>query len=192
MNPDFFGRIISFCETYVWPNPSNIWWEGLYLYFVGYHTLNWPELNIFGLDLYNLYIYKVVNSACLFVCIIITCKHLERFAWNFYWKNRYNPAELLSHACMLSPLAPDPIKGQSCDCCLFWINRNSMVVTSIFLSIIQSELWILLSALSLNGNGILDKSLNISVNSQGTKTKEYILEIPKEAFHFLYSKALFI
>ena len=29
-----------------------------------------------------------------------------------------------SHSCMPSPLAPDPIRVQSCVCCLFWTNRN--------------------------------------------------------------------
>jgi len=32
------------------------------------------------------------------------------------------------------PLAPVPIRVQSCVCCLFWTNRNSMAVTFIFLS----------------------------------------------------------
>ena len=40
---------------------------------------------------------------------------------------------------MLSPLAPDLIRVQSCVCCLFWTNRNSMAVTSIFLSISLSN-----------------------------------------------------
>ena len=35
---------------------------------------------------------------------------------------------------MPSPLAPDPIRVQSCVCCLYWTNRNSKGVTSIFLS----------------------------------------------------------
>ena len=35
---------------------------------------------------------------------------------------------------MPSPLAPDPIRVQSCVCCLFWTNRNCMAVTSICLS----------------------------------------------------------
>ena len=39
------------------------------------------------------------------------------------------------HSCMPSPLARDPIRVQSCVCCLFWTNRNCMAVTSIFLSI---------------------------------------------------------
>ena len=60
------------------------------------------------------------------------------------------------HSCMPSLLAPDPIRVQSCVCCLFWTNRNSMVVTSIFLSIslstISLELWILPSTLSVNGH----------------------------------------
>jgi len=49
------------------------------------------------------------------------------------------------------PLAPDPIRVQSCVCCLFWTNRNCMTVTSIFLSIsLSNERWILKSA--VNGN----------------------------------------
>ena len=55
---------------------------------------------------------------------------------------------------MPSPLAPDPIRVQSCVYCLFWTSRNSLALTSIFLSIsfIQSKLWILQLALSVNGN----------------------------------------
>ena len=40
----------------------------------------------------------------------------------------------LIHSCMPSPLAPDPIRVQSCVCCLFWTNRNCMPVTSFYLS----------------------------------------------------------
>ena len=68
-----------------------------------------------------------------------------------YWNRvRYS---YNSSPCMPSPLAPDPIRVQSCVCCLFWTNRNSLAVTylSIYL-IIQLELWILVSALSVNGN----------------------------------------
>ena len=43
------------------------------------------------------------------------------------------------HSCAPSPLAPDPIRVQSCVCCLFWTNRNRMTVTSIFLSISLSN-----------------------------------------------------
>ena len=59
-----------------------------------------------------------------------------------------------THSCLPSPLAPDPIRVQSCVCCLFWTNRNSMAVTSIFsiYLITQLELWILQSPLSVNGN----------------------------------------
>ena len=39
----------------------------------------------------------------------------------------------------VSPLASDPIRVQPCVCCLFWTNRNSMAVTSIFLSISLSN-----------------------------------------------------
>jgi len=42
------------------------------------------------------------------------------------------------HSSMPDPLAPDPIRVQSCVCCIFWTNRNcmaSMAVSSIFLSI---------------------------------------------------------
>ena len=43
------------------------------------------------------------------------------------------------HSGMPCPLAPDPIRIQSYVCCLFWTNRNSMVVTSILLSILLSN-----------------------------------------------------
>jgi len=47
------------------------------------------------------------------------------------------PKELVTlHTCMPSPLAPDPIRVQPCDCCLFW--TNNMAVTSIFLEIFTS------------------------------------------------------
>ena len=38
------------------------------------------------------------------------------------------------HSCMPCPLAPDPIRVQSCVCCLFWSNRNSMAVRRLHLS----------------------------------------------------------
>ena len=38
------------------------------------------------------------------------------------------------HSCMPSPSVPDPIRVQACVWCLFWTNRNSLAVTSIFLS----------------------------------------------------------
>ena len=40
---------------------------------------------------------------------------------------------LQHHFCMPSPLAPDPIRVQSCVCYLFWTKRNCMTV--IYLSI---------------------------------------------------------
>ena len=43
------------------------------------------------------------------------------------------------HSCILSPLAPDPIRVQSCVCRLFWTNRNSLGVASVFLSISLSN-----------------------------------------------------
>ena len=46
-------------------------------------------------------------------------------------------------------IAPDPIRVQSCACCLFWTNRNCAAVTSIFLSIsLSNKRWILISALN--------------------------------------------
>jgi len=44
-----------------------------------------------------------------------------------------------SHSCMSSPLEPDPIRVQTCVCCLFLTNRNSLVLTSNFLSISLSN-----------------------------------------------------
>ena len=74
-------------------------------------------------------------------------------------KSQYFPNPSFIHFCMPSLLAPDPIRVQSCVCCLFWTNRNIVALTSIFLSfylsiylIIQLELWILESALLVNGN----------------------------------------
>ena len=58
---------------------------------------------------------------------------------------------LLIHSCMPIPLVPDPIRVQSCVCCLFWTIRNSNIYLSIYL-IIQLEIWILQLALSVNGN----------------------------------------
>ena len=39
------------------------------------------------------------------------------------------------HSCMLSPLALDPIRVQSCVYCLFWTNRNIVRRGNIYLSI---------------------------------------------------------
>ena len=77
--------------------------------------------------------------------------HLVQRNWVFVTNSSFlipiylqpNVIDLRYHSSMPSSLAPDPIWVQWCVCCLFWINRNSMAVTSIFLSIIQSELWIL-------------------------------------------------
>ena len=41
------------------------------------------------------------------------------------------------HSCMPSPLAPDPIRVQSCVSCLLRNNRNSSEVTSIYLFILS-------------------------------------------------------
>ena len=59
-------------------------------------------------------------------------------------ENVENWSTLLSHSVrphsgIPSPLEPDPIRVQSCVWCLFWTNRNSMAVTSIFLSISVSN-----------------------------------------------------
>ncbi len=52
------------------------------------------------------------------------------FWFTFEIHNQYH-----LHSCMPSSLAPNPIRVQACVWCLFWTNRNSMAVTSIFLSI---------------------------------------------------------
>ena len=44
-----------------------------------------------------------------------------------------------SHSCMPSPLPPDPIRVQTCVCCLFLTNRNSLALTSNFKSISLSN-----------------------------------------------------
>ena len=38
------------------------------------------------------------------------------------------------HSCTRSPLGPHPTRVQSCVCCIFWTNRNSLAVTSFYLS----------------------------------------------------------
>jgi len=73
----------------------------------------------------------------------------ETFIYTIMWKilsffvvnvlNSYNSCFAAVHSCMPSPLAPDPIKVQSCVCYLFWTKRNSLAVTSIFLSISLSN-----------------------------------------------------
>ena len=50
------------------------------------------------------------------------------------WESRDCPRSLGWFWTQLVPLAPDPIRVQSCVWCLFWTNRNCMAVTSIFLS----------------------------------------------------------
>ena len=54
----------------------------------------------------------------------------------------------LTHFCMPSPLAPDPIRVQSCVCCLFSTNRNSLAVTAVFLSIsLSNPSWVINSSI---------------------------------------------
>ena len=60
--------------------------------------------------------YPVICTLCAIYCIL------------------YHTHKPCTHSCMPSPLAPDPIRVQSCLCCsLYW--TNNMAVTSIFLSI---------------------------------------------------------
>ena len=71
---------------------------------------------------------------------------LDRDPWKFYLLAfnlyplsffLYSPFKLLNilyKKCIPSPLAPYPIRVQSCVCCLFWANRNNMAIISIFLS----------------------------------------------------------
>ena len=60
--------------------------------------------------------YPVICTLCAISCIL------------------YHTHIPCTHSCMPSPLAPDPIRVQSCLCCsLYW--TNNMAITSIFLSI---------------------------------------------------------
>ena len=62
---------------------------------------------------------------------------IEQFLFRLFSSN--NLINLNTHSCMPSTLAPDPIRVQTCVCCLFWTNRDCMAVTSIFLSISLSN-----------------------------------------------------
>ena len=89
---------------------------------------------------------------------------------------------------LLSPLATDPIRVQSCVCCLFWTNRNSLAVTSIFLSISLSNqnYEFFQSALSVNGN--IYFYCNYSVNGVIIIIfyLKHISKFPKSVLSFLY------
>ena len=66
-------------------------------------------------------------------------QELKWLAFNLYPLSffLYSPFKLLNilyKKCIPSPLAPYPIRVQSCVCCLFWANRNNMAIISIFLS----------------------------------------------------------
>ena len=88
----------------------------------------------------NIYRFWVIEGKAIFICQGILYINILCLS-----------ACLLIHSCMPSPLAPDPIRVQSCVCCLFWTIRNSNIYLSIYL-IIQLEIWILQLALSVNGN----------------------------------------
>ena len=91
---------------------------GLNMYFT------WPQKFNF-LKIVNIHENKIVPQIFYFVSSIRNGK--------------YRTKNKTTHSCMPSPLAPDPIRVQSCVCCLFWTTRNSMAVTSIFLSISLSN-----------------------------------------------------
>ena len=55
------------------------------------------------------------------------CPISIQFRLGIFWSS-WVVLILIPHSCMPSPLAPDPIRVQSCACCLFWTNRNSMAV----------------------------------------------------------------
>ena len=64
-------------------------------------------------------------------CVILELLKLKKkTVWNF----RSLTTKRWSHLYAI-PLAPDPIRVQSCVWCLLWTNRNSIAVTSILLSI---------------------------------------------------------
>ena len=88
----------------------------------------------------NIYRFWVIEGKAIFICQGILYINILCLS-----------ACLLIHSCMPSPLAPDPIRVQSCVCCLFWTNRNSNIYLSIYL-IIQVEINPYVGALTVNGN----------------------------------------
>ena len=115
-----------------------------------------PELSI-GLNLWKIFLQTIKDPASTVMVLNLNYSHLNCCFIGDKWGNVVKEYVYVYYdrSSMPSPLAPDPIRVQSCVCCLFWTKRNSMAVISIFLSlslIIQSELWIILSALSVNGN----------------------------------------
>ena len=91
------------------------------------------------------------KRSCVCVCTKRVCVRLPYWsAKQSNWLSHARPAPFpfpvflfpgrnALPSCMLSTLAPDPIRVQSCVYCLFWTNRNSLAVPSIFLSISLSN-----------------------------------------------------
>ena len=147
---------VTMCYTVKNPTSMNLWFidqKNIIIYFsvinvrcinkeIVYYTLHgsflvsWIDCKIILCYIFQ----KVLISRGVFICFRAWARNLRQ--------------SIAKHSFMPSPLAPDPIRVQSCVCCLCWTSGNSMAVTSIFLSIsfIQLELWIFLSALSVHGN----------------------------------------
>ena len=89
--------------------------------------------------------YDVQFSYANFLkCTINQVKYIEKFQRPeespLWTRQKANVKFMRQYCCTpVCPLAPDPIKVQSCVWCLFWTNRNSMAETSIFLSISLSN-----------------------------------------------------
>jgi len=105
-----------------------------------YHAFNW-SMSQTGHDPHG---YNPVNYQRQYTGRNLVC-HVNR-TLAIYWSmsqtghdpHSYNPGNFhchyTGHFCMPRSLASDPIRIQSCVCCLFWTKINSMAVTSIFLS----------------------------------------------------------
>ena len=90
------------------------------------------------------------------------------------------------HSFLPIPLAPDPIRVQTCVCCLFWTNRDCMAVTYTIYLIIQLEIWIFKSALTVNGNFYWNYSAGIMQNMDFHGNSYHICYLNQIALHIFY------
>ena len=100
---------------------------------------------IFNIHLFHKKIYSgitIIDWSCLLQYFSAAEENIKFALTILYFCNAKSWIQIYKcvvHSCMPIPLAPDPIRVQSCVCCLFWTNRNCMTVTSIFLSISLSN-----------------------------------------------------
>ena len=63
-----------------------------------------------------------------------TCMTLTNLYGSILYVLKKHLPTIVVFSTLLYPLTPDPIRVQSCVCCLFWTNKNSMAVISFYLS----------------------------------------------------------